>query len=61
MVGQEALRKDLEQVFSEFNRATDSMTSLEAQFLEVIGAAIRTVYNLPYTSIKHQPQQRACG
>ncbi len=35
-VGQEALRKDLEQVFSEYNRATDGTTSLEAEFLEVI-------------------------
>lgn len=34
--GQNALRRDLEQVFSEFNRATDGTTSLEAEFLEVI-------------------------
>src|SRR6266508_1446616 len=35
-VGQEALRKDLEQVFSEYKRTTDGTTSLEAEFLEVI-------------------------
>ena len=35
-MGQEALRNDLEQVFSDFNRATDGTTSLEAEFLEVI-------------------------
>lgn len=34
--GQQALRKDLEQAFSEYNRATDGTTSLEAEFLEVI-------------------------
>lgn len=34
--GQTALRKDLEQVFSAHNRATDGTTSLESEFLEVI-------------------------
>jgi len=34
--GQKALRKDLEDVFSEYNRATDGTTSLESEFLEVI-------------------------
>jgi SAM-dependent methyltransferase len=33
--GQKALRKDLEQVFSEYNRATDGTTSLESEFLEI--------------------------
>lgn len=33
--GQKALRRDLEQVFSEYNRATDGTTSLESEFLEV--------------------------
>lgn len=33
--GQKALRKDLEDVFSEYNRATDGTTSLESEFLEV--------------------------
>jgi hypothetical protein len=33
---QNALRQDLETVFSEYNRATDGTTSLEAEFLEVI-------------------------
>ena len=33
--GQQALRTDLEQVFSDFNRATDGTTSLESEFLEV--------------------------
>ncbi|HEX9389044.1 MAG TPA: hypothetical protein VF918_22155 [Anaerolineales bacterium] len=30
------LRKGLEQVFSEYNRATDGTTSLEYEFLELI-------------------------
>jgi SAM-dependent methyltransferase len=34
--GQRALRKDLEEVFSEYNRANDGATSLESEFLEVI-------------------------
>ena len=34
--GQRALHKDLEQVFSEYNRATDGTTSLESEFLEVV-------------------------
>ena len=34
--GQQALRKDLEQVFSTFNRSKNGTTSLEAEFLEVI-------------------------
>ncbi|HEX2995244.1 MAG TPA: class I SAM-dependent methyltransferase [Anaerolineales bacterium] len=34
--GQKALRHDLEQVFSSFNRSTNGRTSLEAEFLEVI-------------------------
>jgi SAM-dependent methyltransferase len=34
--GQKALRKDLEQVFSQYNRATDGTTSLESEYLEVI-------------------------
>jgi ubiquinone/menaquinone biosynthesis C-methylase UbiE len=34
--GQLALRRDLEQTFSTFNRATDGTTSLESEFLEVI-------------------------
>jgi len=33
--GQKALRRDLEEVFSEYNRATDGSTSLESEFLEV--------------------------
>ncbi len=32
-----SLRQDLEQLFSQFNRATDSTTSLEGEFLEVEG------------------------
>ena len=38
--GQEALRDDLEQVFSAHNHATDDTTSLESEYLEVI--AIRS-------------------
>ena len=34
--GQIALRKDLEQVFSSYNRATDGTTSLESEYLEVV-------------------------
>jgi len=34
--GQKALRKDLEQVFSQYNRAADGTTSLESEYLEVI-------------------------
>jgi SAM-dependent methyltransferase len=34
--GQKTLRKDLEQVFSQYNRATDGTTSLEAEYLEII-------------------------
>lgn len=34
--GQAALRRDLEQVFSDNNRATDGTTSIEAEYLEVI-------------------------
>jgi SAM-dependent methyltransferase len=34
--GQNALRKDLEQVFSQYNRATDGTTTLESEYLEVI-------------------------
>ena len=34
--GQKSLRRDLETVFSEYNRATDGTTSLESEFLEVI-------------------------
>jgi hypothetical protein len=34
--GQKALRKDLEQVFSQHNRATDGTTTLESEYLEVI-------------------------
>jgi ubiquinone/menaquinone biosynthesis C-methylase UbiE len=33
--GQRALRKDLEEVFSQYNCATDGTTSLESEFLEV--------------------------
>jgi ubiquinone/menaquinone biosynthesis C-methylase UbiE len=38
--GQDALRKDLEQVFSDHNRAMDGTTALESEYLEVI--AIRS-------------------
>jgi ubiquinone/menaquinone biosynthesis C-methylase UbiE len=34
--GQKSLRKDLEEVFSMFNRSKNGTTSLEAEFLEVI-------------------------
>jgi SAM-dependent methyltransferase len=34
--GQRALRTDLEQVFSQHNRATDGTTTLESEYLEVI-------------------------
>jgi ubiquinone/menaquinone biosynthesis C-methylase UbiE len=34
--GQETLRKDLEQVFSAYNRSKNGATSLEAEFLEVV-------------------------
>jgi ubiquinone/menaquinone biosynthesis C-methylase UbiE len=34
--GQKALRRDLEQVFSTFNRSANGTTALEAEFLEVI-------------------------
>jgi ubiquinone/menaquinone biosynthesis C-methylase UbiE len=34
---QPSLRKDLEEVFSQFNRAEDGTTSLEGEYLEVIG------------------------
>jgi ubiquinone/menaquinone biosynthesis C-methylase UbiE len=34
--GQAALRKDLEQIWTEHNRATDGSTLVEAEFLEVI-------------------------
>ena len=33
---QQALRKDLEEVFSAYNRATDGTTSLESEYLEVV-------------------------
>lgn len=45
--GQKALRKDLEDVFSEYNRATDGTTSLESEFLEVI--AVRNSWPGTYT------------
>jgi ubiquinone/menaquinone biosynthesis C-methylase UbiE len=38
--GQETLRRDLEQVFSVYNRATDDTTLIESEYLEVI--AIRS-------------------
>lgn len=38
--GQQALRKDLEQVFAAYNRATDGTTALEAEYLDV--SAIRS-------------------
>jgi len=44
--GQKALRKDLGQVFSAHNRATDGTTSLESEFLEVI--AIRSSWTSAY-------------
>jgi SAM-dependent methyltransferase len=34
--GQKTLRNDLEQVFSQYNRAADGTTSLEGEYLEVI-------------------------
>lgn len=33
---QDALRRDLEEVFSNYNRATDGTTSLEAEYLQVV-------------------------
>lgn len=44
--GQAALRKDLEELWTEYNRADDGTTDVESEYLEVIAVRLKNSYDL---------------